>query len=209
MLAASAPGIVRARWRIMGRRRSAHPLGLLAVLLVGLAACAGESVPDPGTVSLAEAKPAPAGDAGRPEERDDAGRVCGSSAITVTHACIPSAVRAQKPLTLYAEAAGCYAGSCEGVTRKDTCLATVDGTTIRLDIDVHSCADDRKERSCTSDCRNLGVTCNLPPLAAGTYHVVGVKRPGTIDPEVDRTLTVKDDATVDACTDSTSPDMGK
>jgi hypothetical protein len=180
-----------------------------------LAACSGSADPDRAFVVGAPKADAllPVPPAAQGSERDAGatGPRCDDGAITVSHACLPPALRAGVPLRIYAEDNGCYAGSCQGLTTTKSCTGTVEGRTITLKFEVRSCYESSPDKglTCGSDCRPLGVECSVPSLGPGTYRVIGESTQWATQPPLDRQLVVTADAESDSCLASFGPELQK
>lgn len=113
------------------------------------------------------------------------------------------AFRANAALSFKVRDNSCFSGSCSGEITS-ACKVSVADRTISIELTGQSCSSgvDMSE-GCTADCRWVEVECKLPALAAGDYHVVGVRdQYHPTGPVLDTTLVVKDEATQSACAEN-------
>jgi len=147
----------------------------------------------------AQTDPAPAPHKGTP--KPDLPLVCSESDVPASAVCMPGTLRSRVASKIaIEEATGCWS-HCQGVTRTESCVVNVDAaaSTVSLAIEVRSCSDGNDgPRNCTSMCGTLRVTCEVPPLDAGTYRLVSPATPGY--PGLEESLVVSDDATTTECT---------
>jgi hypothetical protein len=178
------------------------------VSLLLVAACGGglESEPlsqQPETQKQEQQKPDNEQAARPPPPPNDNGPRCGTHSSTTTRACLPDVLAANKPLKIWAEDSGCY-GGCPNTTRNAACSVKVTGNVITLDIDVTTCDANPPGAtlSCTSMCGRNSVECDVPPLAAGSYRVVGRETVPKESTPMDREVVVQADRGEESCLDS-------
>lgn len=182
-------------------------LALSASFVFASVACGGATIGDDGPGDRSDPKPAPDHD-GKNEEGggDEKGTPMPAPACTafestpVASCAKATAFRANAALKLQIHDNSCFSGSCSGEITS-TCKATVTGDTISLEMVGRACSSGvDMSQGCTADCRWVITDCELPPLAAGEYHVVGVRDPYNKAGEVlDTKLVVTDEATASSC----------
>lgn len=182
-------------------------LALCSSLVIASVACGGATIadggpsPDPG--------PGAGAGAGDGKEKGDGNEkstpmpapACSAFQSTPVASCAKAtAFKANTALTFKIHDNSCFSGSCSGEITS-TCKATVSGNTISLEMVGRACSSGvDTSQGCTADCNWVTTDCELPPLAAGDYHVVGVRDEYHPTGEVlDTTLVVKDEATASAC----------
>lgn len=180
-------------------------LTLCSSLVIASVACGGGTFTDGGPTP----DPGPGAGAGDGNEKGEGNEkgspmpapACSAYQSSPVASCAKAtAFKANTPLKFKIHDNSCFSSSCSGEVTS-TCKATVIGNTISLEMVVRACSSGvDMSQGCTTDCRWAITDCELPPLPAGDYRVLGVRDEYNPTGEVlDTTLVVKDEATASAC----------
>ncbi|MBS2018279.1 MAG: hypothetical protein JST00_35745 [Deltaproteobacteria bacterium] len=123
------------------------------------------------------------------------GVACTMGTMDVARACVPGTAAAGVPLTIEAEGTD---DGCLGCGKSlESCRVEIKGLTIKIGLDVKSCAIP-PETPCAAICERALKKCTIPPLTAGAY---AIELEGGVTTSLDfpRQLVVKQGATGTSC----------
>jgi len=131
-------------------------------LLVVLLACGGST-----TAAGGDGGAGDGGGGGDGGGADGGGGACTTATLPGDRACVPPTARAGTALSISVDAAdgclGCF-------TTFDPCTVDIIGTGITISMKTRTCPPPG-DQACPAICALPGTTCQLPPLAAGTYTI--------------------------------------
>ncbi len=159
---------------------------LLLVGLVDLAACGGKIAPSDAGSSSSSSSSSGGTTSGGAEDG------CTVTAQPGNRACVPPDAQSNAAISIDIDTTeGCI--PC--FATMEPCTVAVRGTQITVGMQTRSCGN-TDNRACPAICAIPGVTCQLPPLAAGTYTVLVT---GEGQNALSRELVVTDTSTTTSC----------